>query len=170
MILITVGGQMPFNRLIKTVDKWVSNRRDIQCFAQIGPGGWRPKHMAWVEFLPPTVLREKMKNAEFVIAHAGMGTILSALDLGKKLIVMPRRGHLLETRNDHQVDTCKRLKAMGLIVYAADEMQLPSLLKDIETIKPRRNVSSFASPQLINVVTYFINTQNINIHEKDGSG
>ena len=170
MILITVGGQMPFDRLVRTVDEWAATHRDTQCFAQIGPGGWRPRHMEWVEFLPPPVFREKLENASLVVAHAGMGTILSALDLGKKLIVLPRLGHLRETRNDHQVATAKRLEAMGLVVHASDEKQLLAQLADPNAIEPRRSASSFASPSLLNAIRAFVLTPSAALHSKEANG
>jgi len=170
VILITVGGQMPFDRLVQTVDNWAANHTDTQCFAQIGPGGWRPRHMEWAEFLSPPVFREKLDNASLVVAHAGMGTILSALDLGKRLIVIPRLGHLRETRNDHQVATARRLEAMGLVVYATDEKQLLAKLAEPNKIKPRKSTSSFASPQLINAVRNFILTPSAVLHSKDANG
>jgi len=39
--------------------------------------------------------------------------------------VMPRRGHLLETRNDHQVAAAKEFSSRGLVVVAQDENELP---------------------------------------------
>ena len=156
MILITVGGQMPFDRLVQTVDNWAANHRDTQCFAQIGPGGWRPIHMEWIEFLSPPVFREKLENANLVVAHAGMGTILSALDLGKRLIVLPRLGRLGETRNDHQVATAKRLKSMGLVEYALDEKDLIERLCNLKMIKSRKIISPYANSSLIRVLRAFI--------------
>jgi len=156
VILVTVGGQMPFDRLVQAVDKWAANHRETQCFAQIGPGGWRPRHMEWIEFLSPPVFREKLENASLVVAHAGMGTILSALDIGKKLIVVPRRAHLHETRNDHQVATARRLEDMGLVVHASDEKQLLEKLAEPNAIALRKNASAFASHSLLNAVRSFI--------------
>ncbi len=161
---------MPFDRLVQTVDDWAANHTDTQCFAQIGPGGWRPRHMEWVEFLSPPVYREKLENASLVVAHAGMGTILSALDLGKRLIVLPRLGRLRETRNDHQVATAKRLEAMGLVVHAADETQLLAQLADPDTIEPRRSASPFASHQLLDAVRDFVRTPSASLHSKDANG
>lgn len=156
MILVTVGGQMPFNRLVKTVDQWAANHPDTQCFAQIGRGGSPPQHMEWAEFLPPSVLREKLERANLIVAHAGMGTILTALDLGKSLIIMPRRAYLHETRNDHQVATAERLEAMGLVVNAVDEKLLLKRLADPTAIHPHHSSSPFASPQLLETVRSFI--------------
>ena len=156
MIFVTVGGQMPFNRLVKAVDRWADNNREIECFAQIGPGGWRPKYMEWNEFLPPPVYRDKFEKADLVIAHAGIGTVLNALDLGKKLIVMPRRGYLNETRNDHQYATVKRLETRGLLYSVEDEEQLFSRLANSERIMPLQYSSPYASSQLIDTIRSFI--------------
>ncbi|MEN8141424.1 MAG: glycosyltransferase [Thermodesulfobacteriota bacterium] len=156
MIFVTVGGQMPFDRLIKAMDQWAANQPQLRCLAQVGRGGWRPKHMDWVEILPPQKFREHLNGAELVVAHAGMGSILSALDMGKKLLVMPRRGHLQETRNDHQMATANRLAAMGLVIHARDEKELPQLLPPHGKIDPRRSTSCYASPQLLDAIRSFI--------------
>jgi len=147
---------MPFDRLIRMVDQWATKHKEIRCFAQIGRGGWRPRHMEWVELLPPPAFRTKLNDASLIVAHAGMGTILSALDIGKKLIVIPRHGYLHETRNDHQMATAKRLKTMGLVTYATDEVELTVLLADLNTIKPHQSTSRFASPQLLKALRGFI--------------
>ncbi|MHB8790236.1 MAG: glycosyltransferase [Desulfobulbaceae bacterium] len=167
MIFVTVGGQMPFDRLIQAVDDWAFTNKGAICFAQIGLGGWRPRNMEWVELLSPPDFREKLENSSLVVAHAGMGTILSALEIGKKLIVVPRRGHLHETRNDHQVATAKRLESMGLVVHAADERLLIEKLKYPDAIEPRRSASAYASTQLLKAVHSFIHeTSNIG-HSKE---
>jgi UDP-N-acetylglucosamine transferase subunit ALG13 len=156
MILLTVGGQMPFDRLVRAVDQWAANHPETTCFAQVGCGGWRPQHMEWDELLSPPVFRDKLQRASLVIGHAGMGTILTALDLGKRLIVVPRRAHLSETRNDHQLATAKRLEGMGLVEYAIDEVQLLQRLSQPDTIQPRHISSSAASPELLQAVRSFL--------------
>ena len=103
MIFVTVGAQMAFDRLVRTVDEWAATRGRKDVFAQIGPTEWRPRHIEWVAFLPPEDFRKRVADATMVVAHAGMGSIITALELGKPILVMPRRGHLQETRNDHQV-------------------------------------------------------------------
>ena len=103
MIFVTVGTDMPFDRMIKAIDSWAqkNNRSDI--FAQIGEGGWRPKHIEFKEFLEPPEFKERFAAADVIVAHAGMGTILSALNMGKSIVVMPRIARLGE-----QVSNCGR--------------------------------------------------------------
>ena len=68
-----------------------------------------------------------MLAADAVVAHAGIGTILGALELGKPTVVMPRRAALGEHRNDHQLATARRFSGPGIAV-ALDEHELAAEL------------------------------------------
>ncbi len=59
-----------------------------------------------------------MQAATAIVAHAGMGTILTALEMGKPLLVMPRRAALGEHRNDHQLATASRFAELGRVKVA----------------------------------------------------
>ena len=107
MIFVTVGIQTPFDRLLRTVDDWAGLRCRAGVFAQVGESGYRGRHIITAKFLAPLEYRRRVETAQFVVAHAGMGSIITALELGKPIIVMPRRGDLSETRNDHQIATAK---------------------------------------------------------------
>lgn len=109
MIFATVGTQLPFDRLIRALDDWAGAHRDTEVFAQIGRGGYEPRHMEWSHDLHPKEFRSRLEACDAVVAHAGMGTIISAVELGKRVIVMPRRAALGEHRNEHQLATVARL-------------------------------------------------------------
>jgi UDP-N-acetylglucosamine transferase subunit ALG13 len=158
MILVTVGAQMPFERLVRTVDEWAAGHERNDVFAQIGPTTWRPRHIGWANFLPPEDFRKRVSEAAIVVAHAGMGSIITALELGKPILVMPRRGHLKETRNDHQVATAERFLAQGRIHVAFNEAELVTQLDQLEvlTLQKRDRLSTTASPELIGELRKFI--------------
>ena len=96
---------MAFDRLVEAVDRWAAERGRTDIFAQIGPSEMRPEHLEWTRFLEPAEYRSRIEEATAVVAHAGVGTILIALELGRPLLVLPRRASLGETRSDHQVAT-----------------------------------------------------------------
>ncbi len=157
MIFVTVGSQTPFDRLIKQVDYWANRcgRKDI--LAQIGSGEWLPGYINWIRFLDPEEYRDKLTQADIVIAHAGTGIILNALELGKPLLVFPRSASLGETRNDHQVATAKKFVTLGLLDVAFDEHELNQKLEQIEQVRPARQIGSHASGKLLSAIERFIN-------------
>jgi len=158
MIFITVGAQMAFDRLIRAIDCWAGERGRSDVFAQIGPAEFRPQNIRWTNFLDPAEFREKVEESSVVIAHAGMGSILTALELGRPILVMPRRGDLKETRNDHQVATAKRFEAQGRIAVAFDEEQLVRKLDRIGEVAVADRISNQASPRLLHSIRYFVQT------------
>lgn len=124
MILVTVGTQFAFDRLVQTVDQWAATNDTIDVVGQIGPSSYAPTHIQAQAFLPPDELHAQFENADLVIAHCGMGSILSALSLGKPIIVMPRSAAKREHRNDHQFATGRRFAEWPGVTVAWDEVEL----------------------------------------------
>jgi UDP-N-acetylglucosamine transferase subunit ALG13 len=143
VIFVTVGTQLPFDRLVGAVDRWAATRERRDVFAQVGPTGLRPTAIAWERFVSPAECRERMRAADAIVAHAGMGTILTALELGTPIVVMPRRAALGEHRNDHQLATARRFADQGSIAVAFDEDELHARLDAL-----RRDGATGARPRI----------------------
>ena len=156
MIFVTVGGQMPFDRLIRAVDEWAGSRLGSGVFAQIGRSDFRPKAIETTNFMDAIEYRKRVEAANLIVAHAGMGTIITALECGKPIIVMPRQGKLRETRNDHQVAMATHLLEQGRVVVAFHEQQLIERLNQFETFREMERIESHASPRLIATLRGFI--------------
>lgn len=157
MIFVTVGAQMAFDRLVRGVDEWAGARgRGGDVFAQIGPSDYRPHAIEWSGFLEPPAFREKVESARAIVAHAGMGSILTALECGKPILVMPRRGALRETRNDHQVATAERFLSLGKVAVAMDETELPEKLDALDDLSAGPAIPPHASERLIRTLRRFI--------------
>jgi UDP-N-acetylglucosamine transferase subunit ALG13 len=154
-VFVTVGAQMAFDRLVHAVDEWAQQTdRDVEVFIQAGPTE-RPPRTAHVDSLDPAGFADRMEWADVVVSHAGMGTILSALVDGVPLVLLPRRGALMETRNDHQVGTVDRFGEKAGITAVADEHELVSVLERGDWSQPD-TISPTASPQLIERLRSFI--------------
>lgn len=134
MIFLTTGTQIPFDRLVRAMDAWVASRQPPvpEVFGQILPsrtGSHVPRNFDWAERLDPERYAALFARADVVVAHAGMGTILTALTEGKPLVVMPRRAALGEHRNDHQTATANRLRDRPGLHVAEDETELPACME-----------------------------------------
>jgi UDP-N-acetylglucosamine transferase subunit ALG13 len=156
MIFVTVGTDMAFNRLVRAVDEWAHDVGRHDVFAQIGETDWQPKHIAWSKFLQPPEFARQFAEAEVVVAHAGMGTILSALQYEKPILVMPRRASLGEQRNEHQLATARHLSKLGKINIAMDETKLRMMLDDLGQLRPREKIGAYASDSLVTALQEFI--------------
>ena len=156
MIFVTVGHQMPFARLVRPVDRWAGERDDVEVFAQIGVTEFRPSHIEWTASLPPDEFERRVREASCVVAHAGMGTILTALRLAVPILVLPRRAELRETRSDHQLATVQRFQSIGRVRAAMDEDQLIDALDAIGSLEPGAPIAAHASPQLLRTLRHFI--------------
>lgn len=156
VIFITVGTDMAFNRLVRTVDEWALARGRQDVFAQIGETDWQPAHIAWSNFLQPPEFARRFAEAEVVVAHAGMGTILSALQWEKPILVMPRRATLGEQRNEHQLATARHLSELGKISVAMDEAELRVMLDDLGQLRAREKIGPYAGDALIATLRDFI--------------
>lgn len=156
MIFATVGAQMGFDRLIRAVDDWAGSNPDVDVFAQIGPGDYVPKNIEWTRFLEPDEFRSKVESSTAIVGHAGMGTIITALQHGKPVLIMPRRGDLAETRNDHQIATAERFGTKAGIEVAMDESAIAENLDTISAIDMPERVGSDASERLIKTIHTFI--------------
>lgn len=149
MILVTVGGQLPFDRLIRSVDEWAKGAGASDVFAQIGAGEYTPSALQWERFLSPADFLERLKQADAVIGHAGVGTVLTCLELRKPVLVFPRRAQFREHRSDHQLGTARYFAERGHVLAAFSEAELREKIDWLcEHGKPGTPPSP-ASPELI---------------------
>lgn len=160
MIFVSVGTQLPFDRLGVAMDRWAADHPEEQVFMQLGAGGYVPKHCSSIGFAGPAEWDRLFLNARVVVAHAGMGTILKSLDYGKPLVVMPRLELLGEHRNNHQVDTARRFDGVGSICVVHDDEDLFRALGSDFSRETRAPSSTGANPNLMKLTDYLRNYAN----------
>lgn len=113
--------------MVLVVDEWASLASET-VVAQVGPSKIECKHIKAVQFFEPIEFEHYLERASLVVAHAGMGSILTALTNGKPIIVMPRRANLGEHRNNHQLSTVERFESLPGLNVAWNEEDLHRLL------------------------------------------
>jgi UDP-N-acetylglucosamine transferase subunit ALG13 len=150
VIFVTVGTQLNFDRMVSVVDTW-AGYSGAQVFAQVGPTDESFSSVTHKHFLEPDEFVYHFESAEVVVAHAGMGSILTALSYGKPIIIMPRRVALGDHRNDHQMATAKRFLAQEGVWVAWDENELLALLEEWQKFgfAKSKQISQFASDEFI---------------------
>lgn len=155
MIYLTVGTQLPFDRLVSIVDQWAMHS-GVEVLAQIGPSNKKYSYLNTFEFVSPLDAERYFDTADLIVAHAGMGSILSAMQRGKPIIVFPRRADLKEHRNDHQMATARRFKDRPGIYVAFEEQGLLDLLDQRASVHGSQIVSAYAADEFINEIKNLI--------------
>lgn len=156
MIFLTIGSSTPFDRLVRAVDEWAQDQPRDTVFAQIGRTSLVPQHVPWVDQLTSKEFKARVRSAQLIVSHAGMGTVLTALEVGTPLLVLPRRGDLQETRNDHQRATACWLATKPGITVAEDEHQVGPWIDRLRATASPERISPVASGGLIDALAAFI--------------
>ena len=155
MILVTVGGQVAFDRMIRAVDAWAEDCDRDDVFFQIHDGAYEPQRGSWARTLPAVEFQERLLEASAIVAHAGMGTILTALEHGKPVLVLPRRAALGEQRNDHQLATAEHFQKRGDVRVAMTEDDLRRELDGLDELTGSESIGARASEELLRALREF---------------
>jgi UDP-N-acetylglucosamine transferase subunit ALG13 len=160
MIFATVGTQLPFDRLLVGLDRWAFRNPDVPILAQSGSSTRHFSSIRTISHLTQAEFRARVGEARLIVAHAGMGTILTAADLGKPVILMPRRAKFNEHRNDHQQDTADEMKRLSNVTVVEDGEALCEALdiavsQGFETLDPTTRRPPELAP-LIDVIREFV--------------
>lgn len=172
MIFVTVGTQLPFPRLIDTILCWAEKTgRQSELFIQYGRGIPPDKAYSSSAFITAEQTEHCFSGADMIVAHAGMGSVLTALKYRKPIIIMPRRAELGEHRNDHQMATARWLasKHQGVIV-AWDSAQLYDALNRGSESTPTTHISEFAPIEFTSRLRTYINSQQLDASPASRTG
>lgn len=113
MIYVTLGTMfLGFDRLIQAADA-IAEETGEQIILQLGLSVRRPTHCEWFEFLPREECLEIQRHARVIVGHAGIGTAIDALSVGRPFIVVPRLKRFNEHLNDHQIEIAEAMERRG---------------------------------------------------------
>lgn len=160
MIFLTVGTQLPFDRLIRTIDEWLEVNSGIEVVAQIGVSEYIPKNMKFFRYDSPDIISKYVSDSELIIGHAGVGTILTALQLSKPVAVMARKFSFGEHRNDHQVSTVHRFTSINGF-YSFTSAQEMTKIYEVSRKAKSALMSSFANDQFLKNIENIIEETNV---------
>lgn len=131
MIFVCVGSRnYQFNRLFIELDR-LCEKEVIkeEIFAQIGTSTYRPKYFQYKDFISPEEFEEKIRNANIVISHGASGSIMKALNLGKKVIAVTRLKKYGEHINDHQIQNNEAFASNKYVLAVYEMKDLEGALK-----------------------------------------
>lgn len=120
MIFVTVGSRnYPFDRLFKKLDElYEKGELTEPMFAQTGTSAYKPKHYEYKDFITQEEFLEKVKESDIVVSHGASGSIMKALNEGKKVIAVTRLEKYGEHINDHQIQNNEAFSSNNYVLMA----------------------------------------------------
>ncbi|MEI7055311.1 glycosyltransferase [Nocardioides sp. CCNWLW239] len=132
-VVVSVGTDShPFDRLVRATEGWADtwsrlHQRPVDLWVQHGHSK-PPTTGTAVSTVGREELFERFAAADVLVTQVGPGTILDANALGRRPIVVPRRHHLGEHVDDHQVTFGRFMHDQGGALLAMENHDLHALM------------------------------------------
>lgn len=159
MIFVITGTEVfPFNRLIIEIDRLKEEQKITdKIYIQIGSCTYNPKYCEWDKWLPFNSMCDNIKQADIVIAHAGAGTTLLCLELGKIPLIVTRQQKHNEHLDNHQIPFAKMMEKLDYAVVAYEVNEIQDCLKKMTLKKDIKKIQKDNS-NLINYLNSWLNS------------
>ncbi|MFC4872883.1 PssE/Cps14G family polysaccharide biosynthesis glycosyltransferase [Negadavirga shengliensis] len=140
MILVLLGTfPTQFPRPLREIDKLCREgyiQEDV--IVQSGFTEFQSDHLIFRPFIPPEELIKLYQEARIVISHAGSGSLLKGLKIGKKVIAIPRLSKYGEVVDDHQTEILAEFEKENFLLGWNESDDLRDLLEKVETFNPAK--------------------------------
>ena len=158
MILVLLGTQdKSFKRLLDKVEEQI-NLGNIKekIVVQAGYTKYNSSNMEIFDLISNDKLNKLMDDADIIITHGGVGSIIEYLKKNKKIIVCPRLKKYNEHTNNHQLQIVESFSKKGYIIPYYENDDLGKILKEIKDFKPRKYRSN--TKNMINTLENYIDS------------
>ena len=140
MVLVLLGTQNnSFHRLLEEIEKNIEDGTiKEQVIVQAGYTKFKSNNMEIFDLIPKEKLEKYQEEANYIITHGGVGSIIESLKKGKKVIAVPRKQKYGEHVNDHQIDIVQTFNEKGYLIGLNDVEELKDAIRKIDDFKPRK--------------------------------
>jgi UDP-N-acetylglucosamine--N-acetylmuramyl-(pentapeptide) pyrophosphoryl-undecaprenol N-acetylglucosamine transferase len=138
-VVVTLGTiRFDFKRLVERLVALLP--ADCDVVWQVGETDVAHLPITPVKTMSSRDLQESMRRADLVVAHAGIGSALAALEVGKCPVLVPRELRYGEHVDDHQRQIAAALERRGLAIdRPVDDLQLVDLINASQRTSVRRS-------------------------------
>lgn len=156
MILVLLGTQNnSFIRLLKAIQKNIDNKviKD-NVVVQAGFTKFESKDMKIFKMIDKNKFSKLQDEADLIITHGGVGSIISSLEKGKKVIVAPRLKKYNEHVNNHQIQIARKFEQQGYVKCVINMKNLGKIIESIKDFQPKQYKKS--ESDVISIIENYI--------------
>ena len=143
MILVLLGTfQIEFPRPLIVIEQLVKeNKLQEEVIVQNGFTKFSSSFLDLRPFMSVEELDQLYQDARIIITHAGTGSVLKGVKMGKRVISIPRLKKYGEHIDDHQLELHKEFEKLNYIYPWNEGDSLEKILVDVENFHPAEYVS-----------------------------
>ena len=145
MILVLLGTQNnSFHRLLEEVEKNIEDGTiKEEVIVQAGYTKYITHKMRIIDLMSQKQLNEFQDEADLIITHGGVGSIISSIEKGKKVIAVPRLHEYGEHVNNHQLDFARKVAQRQKSIIVIENIE------DLKhTILNYEDITKLMSPEI----------------------
>ena len=158
MILVMLGTQNnDFHRLLQEIDRLIDKKIiKEEVIVQAGYTKYQPKNekMKILDFITREELDKLEKESSYIITHGGVGSIITSLEKGKKVIAVPRLHEYGEHVNNHQKEIVEKFNKNGNIIGISSVEELEEAIKNIKDFSPKPYIEN--NSKMLQIIEEFI--------------
>jgi len=109
---------------------------DYEVIVQAGHSHYESNQMEIFDFISRSKLEVLYKKADYIITHAGAGSMFQAIKYKKKTIVFPRLQKYGEHVDDHQLQLAQKLSSLGYLLTFHDGDEMIDMFTKLKEFKP----------------------------------
>lgn len=146
MIFVALGThEQPFSRALDIIAP-LAEDEDLVIQHGATPVNDDLPRSTWVRFTDYDRVCSLVRESSYVICHAGVGLIMTAIREGKKPIVIPRLSEYGEHVDDHQLQIATEFAKGGRVVLASGDIR--AALREADSPLPWREDPGELSAQV----------------------
>ncbi|BDM62832.1 hypothetical protein NFHSH190041_02840 [Shewanella sp. NFH-SH190041] len=147
-IFVTVG-TTSFDKLIEIIDEFAKKNQHFEFVFQIADGIFKPQNGEYFKFTED--INSYYNQFNFIITHAGAGSIYKLLELNKNILVVPN----LYRVDKHQSDISNFVEKNNHALVCWKLKDIDKLVNKMRTFSPRKykKISFFKKNEILNFLS-----------------
>lgn len=128
MIFVTLGSSKiaPMLDFAREVDR-IAPHFDEKIIIQYGVTEYDFKNVEGIAYLDSNEMKELLEKANIVVSHGGWGNLSTCINMGKRLVAVPRK--LGVEVNHDQLQLVKKLESLGCLIAVEDIGNLENAIR-----------------------------------------
>ena len=157
MIVVLLGTQNnSFYRLLEEIEKNIKDGTiKEEVIVQAGYTKFQSDKMRIIDLISKEQLEQFQDEADLIITHGGVGSIISSIEKGKKVIAVPRMHEYGEHVNNHQLEIVEDFNNKGYIIGIEKVEDLKQAIKKAKKFEPKKYQPN--NEKMLKIIEEFIN-------------